>query len=85
MLPLKMSHAALTKHREHVLTLVTKAPWLIPVTLTIEMLPFAISAHGFWKTRQLSKQLKIEREKTKQLALQQVETATTFAKKGRRH
>ncbi|AVK62046.1 transposase [Lactobacillus sp. CBA3605] len=85
MLPSKMTRAALATHRERVFTLVNKAPWLIPVTLTIELLPFAISAHGFWKTRQLSKQLKIEREKTKQLALQQVETATTLAKKGRRH
>ncbi|AUI70792.1 transposase [Companilactobacillus alimentarius] len=43
-------------------------PWLIPATLAWLMIPTTICIHGFWKNRQLKKQLQIEREKTKQLS-----------------
>ncbi|CAJ1185425.1 hypothetical protein FD33_GL001200 [Companilactobacillus paralimentarius DSM 13238 = JCM 10415] len=45
-------------------------PWLIPAILGCMTLPAAVCIHGFWKNQQLKKQLKIEREKTRQLNLQ---------------
>lgn len=53
------------------LEILKKNPWLIPATISLTTVPLVIAIHGFWKNRQLSKKLKIEREKTKQLMLEQ--------------
>jgi len=45
-------------------------PWLIPVGLTVHMIPLALLVYGHVKTNIYKKKLQIEREKTKQLALQ---------------
>lgn len=73
MLTPKIIHNDLHEHHRQVVQLFEKTPWLIPATTLLHIVPVAIGVHGFWKSRALSKQLKIEREKTKQLALQQVE------------
>ncbi|KRK95165.1 hypothetical protein FD25_GL001546 [Levilactobacillus acidifarinae DSM 19394] len=59
----------LAEKRQACYALVRDYPWLIPVTVAAGAFPAVVAAHGFWKTRQLKKQLQIEREKTKQLAL----------------
>lgn len=46
-------------------------PWLVPSTMALQVLPLVVIAHGYWKTRQLKTQLQIEREKTKQLRINQ--------------
>lgn len=46
-------------------------PWLIPTTVAVATLPVAVWIASRAKTRNLKKQLQIEREKTKQLMLQQ--------------
>lgn len=73
MLTPKTIHDDLHEHHTQVVQLFSKYPWLIPATTLLHIIPVAIGVHGFWQSRALSKQLKIEREKTKQLALQQVE------------
>ncbi|ASG79114.1 MULTISPECIES: hypothetical protein [Lactiplantibacillus] len=77
MLTPKLIHENLHEHHTQVLQLFKQNPWLIPVTTALHIVPVAIGVHGFWKSRALSKQLKIEREKTKQLALQQVDKVQT--------
>ncbi|MFC6181143.1 transposase [Lactiplantibacillus daowaiensis] len=72
--------AEISKHHDQMYALLKDNPWLIPATLSMQVIPVALGVHGFWKNRQLSKQLKIERERTKQLALQQVENVTTKVK-----
>lgn len=57
------------KYDDESFKVIEKNPWLIPATLAWITIPTAICLHGFWKNRQLKKQLKIEREKTKQLTL----------------
>ncbi|NLR09454.1 MULTISPECIES: hypothetical protein [Lactobacillaceae] len=49
--------------------LIDENPWLIPATVMLEIIPITVVAHGFWKNRQLKKQLQIERERTKQLQI----------------
>ncbi|ETY75018.1 hypothetical protein [Lactiplantibacillus fabifermentans] len=75
MLTPKMMHADCQAHRAEVLKIVQDHPWMVPATVALHVLPIAIMAHGFWKTRELNKRLKIEQEKTKRLALKQVEHA----------
>ncbi|WP_057878245.1 hypothetical protein [Levilactobacillus paucivorans] len=62
----------LATHHDDMKALVTENPWLIPATLFMEVLPATVIIHGYWKTRQLKKQLQIERERTKQLQLEQL-------------
>jgi len=57
--------------RESWRALIQEHPWVIPATVALQVLPATVMVHGFWKTRQLKKQLQIEREKTKQLTLNQ--------------
>lgn len=45
-------------------------PWLIPAGIAIQVIPLALLIHGHMKTSIYKKKLQIEREKTKQLALQ---------------
>ena len=45
-------------------------PWMIPVGLTVQMVPLALLIYGHVKTNIYKKKLQIEREKTKQLTLQ---------------
>jgi len=72
MLPPKAIHQAINQHHAEMNDLIQKNPWLIPATLALNIIPVAISAHGFWQARQLHLKLKIEREKTKQIAVEQV-------------
>ncbi|MDT6979348.1 hypothetical protein [Levilactobacillus zymae] len=65
-----LTPAELATERKAYQDLIREYPWLIPATVAVGALPAMIAAHGFWKTRQLKKQLQIEREKTKQLTLQ---------------
>ena len=62
-------HAEMKEYNEFQMKLVQENPWLIPASIALTTIPMAICVHGFWKNRQLSKKLKIEREKTKQLVL----------------
>ena len=73
MLTPKTIHDDLHEHHTQVVQLFSKHPWLIPATTLLHIIPVVVDINGFWKSRALSKQLKIEREKTKQLALQQVD------------
>ncbi|XSE68956.1 transposase [Lactiplantibacillus plantarum] len=73
MLTPKTIHDDLHEHHTQVVQLFSKHPWLIPATTLLHIIPVVVGINGFWKLRALSKQLKIEREKTKQLALQQVD------------
>ncbi|KRN98642.1 hypothetical protein [Companilactobacillus kimchiensis] len=65
-------HQDMKEYNEEKMALLRENPWLIPTSLLITTIPFAVSAYGFWRNRQLQKKLKIEREKTKQMALKQV-------------
>jgi len=67
----KQIHEDIATYNKESLELLKDNPWLVPATLAITTAPMVICAYGFWKNRQLSKKLKIEREKTKQLALNQ--------------
>lgn len=71
-------HQDMKEMNETKLEIIRKNPWLIPASLCITMMPVVISVHGFWKNRQLSKKLKIEREKTKQMALEQADSAKKY-------
>lgn len=62
-------HQEMKAYNDASLEIVRKNPWLIPASIALTTVPLTISVYGFWKNRQLSKQLKIEREKTKQMAL----------------
>ncbi|VDG32460.1 transposase [Lactobacillus paraplantarum] [Lactiplantibacillus mudanjiangensis] len=73
-------HHEIKEHHERAYTLVKSQPWLIPTVMIVHLIPVALTIHGFWKNRALHNQLKIEREKTKQLALAQVEHVTTKVK-----
>lgn len=53
----------------HLSELIDENPWLIPATVMLEIIPITVIAHGFWKNRQLKKQLQIERERTKQMQI----------------
>lgn len=64
-------HQEIKAYHDDQMALLQKNPWLIPATISLTVVPMAIAIHGFWKNRQLQKQLKIEREKTKQMALEQ--------------
>lgn len=68
-------HQEIKEQHEFQNELLRKNPWLIPSLVGLTVFPMVISIHGFWKNRQLQKQLKIEREKTKQIALQHADTA----------
>ncbi len=70
----KEIHEDITAYNKESFELLKDNPWLVPAVLAVSTAPIVISAYGFWKNRQLSKKLKIEREKTKQLALKQVES-----------
>lgn len=62
-------HQEIKANTDVSLEIIRKNPWLIPASIALTTAPLTISVYGFWKNRQLSKQLKIEREKTKQIAL----------------
>ncbi|WP_318766970.1 transposase [Lactiplantibacillus carotarum] len=79
MLTPKMIHNDVSAHHQQFLNILEKDPWLIPALTVVHTVPVAIAIHGWCKNRALSKQLKIEREKTKQLALQQVEKVEAVA------
>lgn len=72
-------HQDISAHHGQVLDIFASHPWLIPTLTAMHTLPLIIAIPGFWKSRALNKQLKIEREKTKQLALQQVEKVESVA------
>jgi len=59
------------EQREKFTTLVGDNPWLLPALVSLEIIPATVMIHGFWKNRQLKKQLQIEKEHTKQLMLEQ--------------
>jgi len=71
MLTPEQLHTDMKKYNEDKLEIIRENPWLIPASIALTVLPMAISIRGFWKNRQLKKELKIEREKTKQLSLKQ--------------
>ncbi|WP_203641522.1 transposase [Levilactobacillus andaensis] len=58
------------EQREKFTNLVGDNPWLLPALVSLEIIPATVMIHGFWKNRQLKKQLQIERERTKQLVLE---------------
>ncbi len=60
----------LQEHKEYFTKLVSENPWLIPATVSLEIIPVSLMIHGFWKNRQLKKQVKIEKERTKQFQLE---------------
>lgn len=64
-----MDPAEFKEHRERFSTLIETNPWLIPAVISLEIIPATVMLHGFWKNRQLKKQLLIEREHTKQRQL----------------
>lgn len=66
-----LTPTALAAHGAAWRTLINDNPWLIPATVALEILPATAMIHGFWKNRQLKKQLQIERERTKQLRINQ--------------
>ncbi len=49
--------------------LISDKSWIIPATVLLQVIPVTVAAHGFWKTRQLKTQLRIERERTKQMQI----------------
>ncbi|WP_053083545.1 hypothetical protein [Levilactobacillus koreensis] len=59
------------EQREKFTNLVGDNPWLLPALVSLEIIPATVMIHGFWKNRQLKKQLQIEKEHTKQLMLEQ--------------
>ncbi|WP_047999083.1 hypothetical protein [Lactiplantibacillus herbarum] len=67
----------LKAHHNEMLKTFNQNSWIIPIITLLHIIPLAIGIHGFWKSRALNKQLKIEREKTKQLALEHVTTVET--------
>ncbi|KRN02714.1 hypothetical protein FD13_GL001709 [Levilactobacillus senmaizukei DSM 21775 = NBRC 103853] len=69
-LPINPAAAISPEQRARLLTLIEENPWLIPATAALQVIPAAVLIHGYWKNRQLKKQLQIERERTKQLRLQ---------------
>lgn len=79
MLTPKMVHNDISAHHAQFLNILEAHPWLIPTLTLLHTLPLIVAAPAFWKNRALSKRLKIEREKTKQLTLQQVDKVTTAA------
>ena len=62
-------HQDVKAYHEEEMELLKKNPWLIPATMALSLVPVALGIHGFWKNRQLHNQLKIECERTKQLAI----------------
>jgi len=62
-------HEDMKQYNEEKLEIIRKNPWLIPASIASTVIPVTVSIHGFWKNRELQKKLKIEREKTKQMAL----------------
>jgi len=62
-------HEDMKQYNEEKLAIIRKNPWLIPASIASTAIPMAVFIHGFWKNRELQKKLKIEREKTKQMAL----------------
>lgn len=60
----------LQEHKEYFTKLVSENPWLIPATISLEIIPVSLMIHGFWKNRQLKKQVQIEKERTKQFQLE---------------
>jgi len=77
MLSPKEARNNLKEHRGQILKTIERNSWLIPVLAVLHTIPIVLWIHGFWKNRALNKQLKIEREKTKQLALDRVTTVET--------
>ncbi|MGA3510810.1 hypothetical protein ACE5SX_03995 [Lactiplantibacillus plantarum] len=67
MLTPKTIHDDLHEHHTQVVQLFSKHPWLIPATTLLHIIPVVVGINGFWKSRALSKQLKIEREKRSNL------------------
>lgn len=67
-------HAEMKEYNEFQMKMVQENPWLIPATIALTTIPVAICIHDFWRNRQLSKKLKIEREKTKRLVLEPMAT-----------
>lgn len=67
MLTPKVIHEDFVRYNNESFELLQKNPWLIPATMAWVAIPAVVCMHGFWKNRQLKNQLKIEREKTKQM------------------
>lgn len=65
----QVSAEEMKAHRDRFSALIAEYPWLIPATVSLEIIPVTVMIHGFWKNRQLKKQLLIEREHTKQRQL----------------
>ncbi|HCD08396.1 transposase [Companilactobacillus crustorum] len=63
-------HQDVKEYNDESFKLIEKNPWLIPTSVALLTFPIAVSIHGFWKNAILKKKLKIEREKTKQLKLE---------------
>jgi len=70
-------HKDMKQYNEEKLEIIRENPWIIPASIALTLIPAAVSIHGFWKNRLLKKQLKIERERTKQLALKNSEATGT--------
>lgn len=66
------------EYNETKLEIIRENPWLIPASVALMAIPMAVSIHGFWKNAQLKKRLKIEREKTKQLQMEQLPKIRPF-------
>ncbi|MQS76876.1 transposase [Lactobacillus halodurans] len=58
------------KLNEEKMAIVKGNPWVIPAASAFCAIPLAICIHGYWKNRQLKNKYKIEREKTKQLTIE---------------
>lgn len=72
MLTPKKIHTDISAHHEQFIEILAKEPWLIPSLTALHLVPVVIGVKGFWKSSELRLKLKIEREKTKQAALQQM-------------
>lgn len=71
-------HQDFKEYSQAELDIIHDNPWLIPASIALCTVPLAISIHGFWKNRILNKQLKIERERTKQMALRTSDNQDSF-------
>ncbi|MFC6202746.1 transposase [Lactiplantibacillus nangangensis] len=85
MLPPKEMHEAWKLHHERVYNMAHDYPWLIPALTLLHTVPLAIAIHGFYKTHRKYLELKIEREKTKRQALDQVDKVEDVVKAAHPH
>lgn len=78
MLSPEESRKNLEESNQQAFEIIHDNPWLIPAVFGTMTIPVAIAVHGFWKNRLVKKQLKIERERTKQLAIKNAEPKGPF-------